>query len=123
RRAVKPAAVALAFLVARAGVSAPIASATSLAQVESLIRAATLELSGEALAARGLDAASDRRAPRLTWINIERPDGGLLGLFPFGRREHVAMSLIDLDALRQAPLVREPFNFTVIKQVIRPADG
>ncbi|MGD0641895.1 MAG: 2OG-Fe(II) oxygenase [Roseiarcus sp.] len=33
------------------------------------------------------------------------------------------MSLIDLEAFRQAPLVREPFNFTVIKDVIRPADA
>jgi hypothetical protein len=33
------------------------------------------------------------------------------------------MSLIDLEAFRQAPLVREPLNFTVIKDVIRPADA
>ena len=33
------------------------------------------------------------------------------------------MSLIDLDAFHRAPLVREPFNFTVVKEVIRPADG
>ena len=56
RHGVKPAAVALAWIVARPGVTAPIASATSLAQVESLIRAATLTLSGEDVAA--LDLAS-----------------------------------------------------------------
>ena len=56
RHGVKPAAVALAWIVARRGVAAPIASATSLAQVESLIRAATLTLSGEDVAA--LDLAS-----------------------------------------------------------------
>ena len=33
------------------------------------------------------------------------------------------MSLIDLDAFLQAPLVREPFNFTVVNNVVRPADG
>src|SRR6202012_3789024 len=42
-----PADVALAWIVGRPGVTAPIASATSLAQLESLIRAATLTLSGE----------------------------------------------------------------------------
>jgi len=31
--------------------------------------------------------------------------------------------LLNLEALRRAPLVREPFNFTVIKDVIRPADA
>jgi aryl-alcohol dehydrogenase-like predicted oxidoreductase len=56
RHGVKPAAVALAWLVARPGVTTPIASATSLAQLESLVRAATLELSGEDVAA--LDRAS-----------------------------------------------------------------
>jgi aryl-alcohol dehydrogenase-like predicted oxidoreductase len=56
RRGVEPAAVALAWLVARPGVTAPIASATSLAQLEDLVRAATLELSGEDVAA--LDRAS-----------------------------------------------------------------
>jgi len=56
RHGVKPAAVALAWIVARRGVTAPIASATSLAQVESLIRAATLTLSDEDVAA--LDLAS-----------------------------------------------------------------
>jgi aryl-alcohol dehydrogenase-like predicted oxidoreductase len=56
RLAARPAEVALAWLVQRPGVTAPIASATSLAQMESLIRAATLALSAEDVAA--LDAAS-----------------------------------------------------------------
>jgi hypothetical protein len=33
------------------------------------------------------------------------------------------MSLLDLKALRQAPLVRDPFNFTIVKNAIRPADA
>ena len=41
----QPAEVALAWLIARPGVTAPIASATSVAQVESLVRSAALELS------------------------------------------------------------------------------
>ncbi|MFA7439634.1 MAG: aldo/keto reductase [Sphingomonadaceae bacterium] len=41
----KPAEVALAWLIARDGVTAPIASATSVAQVDSLIRATQLTLS------------------------------------------------------------------------------
>ena len=53
---VGPAVVALAWLMARPGVTAPIASATSLAQLDSLIRATTLALSGENIAA--LDLAS-----------------------------------------------------------------
>jgi aryl-alcohol dehydrogenase-like predicted oxidoreductase len=57
RHGVKPAAVALAWIVARRGVTAPIASATSLAQVESLIRAATLTLSDEDVAALDLVSA------------------------------------------------------------------
>ena len=56
RLGAKPAEVALAWLIQRPGVTAPIASATSLAQLESLIRAATLALSGEDIAA--LDRAS-----------------------------------------------------------------
>lgn len=52
----RPAEVALAWLIARPGVTAPIASATSVEQVDSLVRAASLELS-EADVAR-LDAAS-----------------------------------------------------------------
>lgn len=56
RLGAKPAEVALAWLMARPGVTAPIASATSLSQLESLIRAASLELTGGDLAA--LEAAS-----------------------------------------------------------------
>ncbi|HEY8519941.1 MAG TPA: aldo/keto reductase [Gammaproteobacteria bacterium] len=41
----EPAEVALAWLIARDGVTAPIASATSVEQVESLVRAVDLELS------------------------------------------------------------------------------
>jgi aryl-alcohol dehydrogenase-like predicted oxidoreductase len=52
----KPAEVALAWLMARPEVTAPIASATSLDQLESMIRAASLALASEDLAA--LDAAS-----------------------------------------------------------------
>jgi len=43
----KPAEVALAWLIAREGVTAPIASATSLEQVDSLARATKLALSAE----------------------------------------------------------------------------
>jgi aryl-alcohol dehydrogenase-like predicted oxidoreductase len=56
RLSAKPAEIALAWLIHRGGVTAPIASATTLAQLESLIRATTLELSSEDVAA--LDAAS-----------------------------------------------------------------
>jgi aryl-alcohol dehydrogenase-like predicted oxidoreductase len=52
----QPAEVALAWLIARDGVTAPIASATSVAQVDSLIRGARLGLSGADL--RLLDTAS-----------------------------------------------------------------
>lgn len=48
---VKPAEVALAWLIARPGVTAPIASATSAAQVESFARAAELVLGQDELAA------------------------------------------------------------------------
>jgi aryl-alcohol dehydrogenase-like predicted oxidoreductase len=51
----QPAEVALAWVAAQPGVTAPIASATSVAQVESLIRSASLALSTEDLAR--LDAA------------------------------------------------------------------
>ena len=44
RLSAKPAEVALAWLIARPGVTAPIASATTLDQVESLIKAASLAL-------------------------------------------------------------------------------
>ncbi|MGD0186547.1 MAG: aldo/keto reductase [Roseiarcus sp.] len=56
RRSTTPAAVALAWIVAQPGVSAPIASATAPAQLESLIAAASLTLSAEDVAA--LDSAS-----------------------------------------------------------------
>ena len=52
----QPAEVALAWLIARPGVTAPIASATSVAQVESLVRSAALELSDADMAR--LNAAS-----------------------------------------------------------------
>ena len=45
--AAKPAEVALAWLIAREGVTAPIASATSVEQVDSLVRATQLALSKE----------------------------------------------------------------------------
>jgi aryl-alcohol dehydrogenase-like predicted oxidoreductase len=53
----KPAEVALAWLIAREGVTAPIASATNADQVDSLVRATQLELSAQEIAA--LTAASD----------------------------------------------------------------
>lgn len=52
-----PATVALAWLMARPAITAPIASATSTAQLQDLIAAATLTLDEEAI--RELDAASD----------------------------------------------------------------
>ena len=55
--AAKPAEVALAWLIAREGVTAPIASATSLEQLDSFVRAAQLKLSAEEL--QSLTAASD----------------------------------------------------------------
>ena len=56
RHGAKPAEVALAWLMARPGVTAPIASATSLGQLESLLRAASLDLASEDIAV--LEAAS-----------------------------------------------------------------
>lgn len=53
----KPAEVALAWLMAQQGVTAPIASATSIEQVDSLARATRLELSPEQI--RALDTASE----------------------------------------------------------------
>ena len=53
----KPAEVALAWVIARKGVTAPIASATSRAQLDSLVRAVHLKLSEADIAA--LDDASD----------------------------------------------------------------
>jgi aryl-alcohol dehydrogenase-like predicted oxidoreductase len=52
----QPGEVALAWLMARPGVTAPIASATSVAQVDSLIRSASIDLSAADIAR--LDAAS-----------------------------------------------------------------
>ncbi|HWI37495.1 MAG TPA: aldo/keto reductase [Burkholderiales bacterium] len=49
RRGAKPAEVAIAWLIARPGVTAPIASATSVEQVDSLIRATELPLDAEDL--------------------------------------------------------------------------
>lgn len=57
RHAVKPAEVALAWLIARPGVTAPIASATRVTHVESFAKATAVKLNGEDIAA--LDAASD----------------------------------------------------------------
>lgn len=51
----KPAEVALAWVMAQPGVTAPIASATTLDQMASLVRATTLELTPDEIAA--LDAA------------------------------------------------------------------
>jgi len=56
RHGAKPAEVALAWLIAREGVTAPIASATSVAQVESFAKSAELSLTREDLLA--LDQAS-----------------------------------------------------------------
>jgi len=53
----KPAEVALAWLIAREGVTAPIASATNAEQLDSLVRATQLELSAQDIAS--LTAASD----------------------------------------------------------------
>jgi aryl-alcohol dehydrogenase-like predicted oxidoreductase len=55
RHDAKPAEVALAWLMAAKGVTAPIASATNLDQLKSLVRSASLKLSPEDIAA--LDAA------------------------------------------------------------------
>lgn len=46
----KPAEIALAWLLRKKGVTAPIASATSLSQLESLTKSATLSLSDDAMA-------------------------------------------------------------------------
>lgn len=51
-----PAAVAIAWVIARPGITAPIASATSVAQLDSLIRAARLTLAPDDM--QMLDAAS-----------------------------------------------------------------
>ena len=51
RNKAKPAEVALAWVMARPGVTAPIASATSVEQVDSLVRATELTLSANDIAA------------------------------------------------------------------------
>ena len=58
RHKAKPAEVALAWVIARPGVTAPIASATSVEQADSLVRATELSLSEADMAA--LDQASSR---------------------------------------------------------------
>jgi aryl-alcohol dehydrogenase-like predicted oxidoreductase len=52
----QPAEVALAWVIARPGVTAPLASATSIEQADSLVRATELSLSEADMAA--LDEAS-----------------------------------------------------------------
>jgi aryl-alcohol dehydrogenase-like predicted oxidoreductase len=59
-RGVTPACVALAWLIARPGITAPIASATSLAQWEELAGAVRLELPRDALASLDAASASDQ---------------------------------------------------------------
>jgi aryl-alcohol dehydrogenase-like predicted oxidoreductase len=56
RNKAKPAEVALAWIIAKPGVTAPIASATSVEQLDSLVRATELTLSSDDMAA--LDKAS-----------------------------------------------------------------
>ncbi|MER8708407.1 aldo/keto reductase [Mesorhizobium sp. M0323] len=56
RHSAKPAEVALAWVMARPGVTAPIASATTLDQLDSLVRAASLQLGPDDIAE--LDKAS-----------------------------------------------------------------
>ncbi len=57
RYGAKPATVALAWLIARPSITAPIVSATSTAQLHELLAAATLTLDDDAIAT--LDAASE----------------------------------------------------------------
>jgi len=57
RYQVKPAQIALAWLLTRPGITAPIASATSLSQLETLTGAARLELDADAI--KQLTTASD----------------------------------------------------------------
>ena len=58
RHKAKPAEVALAWLIARPAVTAPIASATSIEQVDSLVRATELTLSDTDMAALNEASAS-----------------------------------------------------------------
>ena len=60
RYGVAPATIAIAWLIARPSVTAPIASATSVSQLKDLLAAATLDLDRDAINA--LDAASDPTA-------------------------------------------------------------
>ncbi len=55
-----PTRVALAWLIARPSITAPIASATSVDQLRDLVAAATLQLDGETI--RLIDEASDEKA-------------------------------------------------------------
>ncbi len=55
----KPAEIALTWIIAREGVTAPIASATNLDQVASLVKSAELKLSSEAI--RRLNEVSDEK--------------------------------------------------------------
>ncbi len=57
RYGASPATVAIAWLIARPSITAPIASATSVAQLKDLLAAATLDLDADAIAQ--LDAASE----------------------------------------------------------------
>ena len=57
RYEVSPATVAIAWLIARRAITAPIASATSIAQLNELLAAASLDLDAEAIGR--LDAASE----------------------------------------------------------------
>jgi aryl-alcohol dehydrogenase-like predicted oxidoreductase len=50
RRGATPAQVALAWLIARPGITAPIVSATSVGQLEEILGAARLQLSAEDIA-------------------------------------------------------------------------
>jgi aryl-alcohol dehydrogenase-like predicted oxidoreductase len=59
RHGAQPGEVAIAWLIAQPGVTAPIASATTTAQVESLVRGARLNLSRADIAQ--LDAAGENR--------------------------------------------------------------
>ena len=58
RHKAKPAEVALSWVIARPGVTAPIASATSIEQVDSLVRAIQLSLSEADMAALNQASAS-----------------------------------------------------------------
>jgi aryl-alcohol dehydrogenase-like predicted oxidoreductase len=58
-----PSAVAVAWVMAQPGISAPIASATSVAQLEELIAAASLELDAGMLAALDRASAAEGVAP------------------------------------------------------------